>query len=102
MGELEAELRAIELDIAILDLRKNIDSQAGFIDEWKEFMKSSGRDSVLPHVWTEEDRQEEKEMKAKLKEAEQNMEELRKRLSDLEAQRPPRVAAEVETQQSDR
>merc|ERR1712039_922998 len=86
----EAELRAIELDIAILDLRKNIDIQAGFMEEWREFLKSSGRDSVLPHEWTEEDRREEKEFKAKLKEAELNMEGLRKRLSDLESQRPPR------------
>jgi len=92
-GELEAELRAIELDIAILDLRRDLCKQEQLVEEW-QFCLREDKESVLPHEWTEEDRREERELRAGLKTAQEAVAEMRRRLERLESQR--RVSPEPE------
>eukprot|EP00933_Yihiella_yeosuensis_P014240 TRINITY_DN12830_c2_g1_i1.p1 TRINITY_DN12830_c2_g1~~TRINITY_DN12830_c2_g1_i1.p1 ORF type:complete len:148 (+),score=55.68 TRINITY_DN12830_c2_g1_i1:48-491(+) len=88
--ELEGEIRRIELDIAILDLRSELESQEVLTADWQATIKRMKEEdgeieAVLPR--TNEDRQLEKDMKAALKEAEAAMDVLRQRLETLERQR---------------
>mmetsp|Transcript_57593 Transcript_57593/g.166710 ORF Transcript_57593/g.166710 Transcript_57593/m.166710 type:complete len:131 (+) Transcript_57593:63-455(+) len=88
-AELEREIRSIELDIAIMDLTREVERQEQLVAEWGDGLRAA-KDDVLPHEWTDEDRREDREFRAGLKEACERVAEMRARLTRLEASRPPR------------
>mmetsp|Transcript_37100 Transcript_37100/g.103238 ORF Transcript_37100/g.103238 Transcript_37100/m.103238 type:complete len:131 (-) Transcript_37100:366-758(-) len=91
--ELEAELRAIELDIAVLDLRRDLSKQEQLVEEWQLSLRVD-REALLPHEWTEEDHQEDREQRHGLRQAQDAVAAMRRQLEDLEARRsgPPHAA----------
>eukprot|EP00930_Biecheleria_cincta_P048380 TRINITY_DN33703_c0_g1_i1.p1 TRINITY_DN33703_c0_g1~~TRINITY_DN33703_c0_g1_i1.p1 ORF type:complete len:171 (+),score=43.33 TRINITY_DN33703_c0_g1_i1:65-577(+) len=87
---LEADIRRIELDIAVLDLRADLEAQEQLLATWQKSInglaeeKREGRLYGIP--WTNEDRQDEKDLKERFEHARQSVALLRERVESLEAQ----------------
>eukprot|EP00446_Apocalathium_sp_SHHI-4_P086758 CAMPEP_0177476952 /NCGR_PEP_ID=MMETSP0369-20130122/23869_1 /TAXON_ID=447022 ORGANISM="Scrippsiella hangoei-like, Strain SHHI-4" /NCGR_SAMPLE_ID=MMETSP0369 /ASSEMBLY_ACC=CAM_ASM_000364 /LENGTH=116 /DNA_ID=CAMNT_0018952233 /DNA_START=63 /DNA_END=410 /DNA_ORIENTATION=+ len=84
---LQAEIKTIEMDCAIMDLRRDLEMQEALVADWSESSKAL-REGVLPHEWTDEEKREDRKMQGGLREAQEHVAELRERLHRLEAARP--------------
>ncbi|CAE8582257.1 unnamed protein product, partial [Polarella glacialis] len=86
--QLETEIKSIEMDIAMLDLRRELEAQEELVANWRRSVHDMGEDSRLDEVAmvprTAEDRREEKEMKHGLIAAQESVDKLRQRLASLE------------------
>mmetsp|Transcript_3642 Transcript_3642/g.9787 ORF Transcript_3642/g.9787 Transcript_3642/m.9787 type:complete len:129 (-) Transcript_3642:43-429(-) len=87
--QLEAEIRSIELDMAVMDLRRDLGLQERLVEDWSLALRTT-REETLAHEWTEEDRREDKECRKGMKGAQDEVERLRERLDLLERGRPAR------------
>lgn len=75
--QLRSEIRALEMEVALMDLRRELEQQEGLLEAWREYVGS--------------EKKVEPEDEARLKKAEEQVQELRAKCSALEAGRPPRV-----------
>eukprot|EP00440_Ansanella_granifera_P017136 gb/GFBE01018614.1/.p1 GENE.gb/GFBE01018614.1/~~gb/GFBE01018614.1/.p1 ORF type:complete len:116 (+),score=43.75 gb/GFBE01018614.1/:1-348(+) len=91
--ELEAEIRAIELDMALMDLRSQLEAQEHLVAEWQESIRKLAEEKIEAELYhiprTDEDRREERDHKAEFKQAQESIAVLRQQVEALEALRRP-------------
>ncbi|CAK9067944.1 unnamed protein product [Durusdinium trenchii] len=88
--QLEAEIRAIELDISLMDLRRELEAQEELLERWEEGirkLKEEKEEAERYHLNTDQDRADERALKAEFRQAQQSVALLRERVQRLEALR---------------
>jgi len=91
--QLEAEIRAIELDSALIDLRRELQAQEELLERWEESirkLKEEREEAEIYRLHTDEDRQDERALKADFRQAQESVALLRERVQQLEALRADR------------
>eukprot|EP00435_Cladocopium_sp_Y103_P037320 s231_g9.t2 len=92
--QLEAEIRAIELDMALIDLRRELQAQEELLERWEESirkLKEEREEAEIYRLHTDEDqrfdRRDERALKADFRQAQESVVLLRERVQRLEALR---------------
>ncbi|CAK9067946.1 unnamed protein product [Durusdinium trenchii] len=70
--QLEAEIRAIELDISLMDLRRELEAQEELLERWEEGirkLKEEKEEAERYHLNTDQDRADERALKAEFRQA---------------------------------
>eukprot|EP00434_Breviolum_minutum_P006087 symbB.v1.2.005364.t1/scaffold301.1/size235092/16 len=91
--QLEAEIRAIELDSALIDLRRELQAQEELLERWEESirkLKEEREEAEIYRLHTDEDRRDERALKADFRQAQESVALLRERVQQLEALRTDR------------